>query len=308
LVKTWAMRGTLHVLAPEEAGAYLSLVGALRVWETARWQRAFGVTPTDMDAIVEVVSDVLDGHVLTREQLIEAIVARTGGRHLEQPLRSGWGAVLKPLAWMGHLCHGPNQGNRVTFTRPDAWLPGWRGIDEPADAARIAIPRYLGAHGPATIATFDRWLTRGQSRKGELRSWFEALGDRLATIEVEGESCFALADDLDELTATLPSETVRLLPAFDQFVLGAGTADARIVPAARRSLVSKAAGWISPVVIAGGRVVGVWEIDGEQLKIRLFAEATPIDSSLLEAEAARVATIVGQELRVSVGTTDSLDA
>lgn len=33
LVKTWAMRGTLHLLASDEAAAYLSLMAAGRSWE-----------------------------------------------------------------------------------------------------------------------------------------------------------------------------------------------------------------------------------------------------------------------------------
>jgi hypothetical protein len=48
LIRTWAMRGTLHLLPPEEAGAYLSLIAASRFWEKGSWQKAFGVTPDEM--------------------------------------------------------------------------------------------------------------------------------------------------------------------------------------------------------------------------------------------------------------------
>jgi winged helix DNA-binding protein len=36
LVKTWAMRGTLHQLPADDAGAYLALVGAVRSWPAGR--------------------------------------------------------------------------------------------------------------------------------------------------------------------------------------------------------------------------------------------------------------------------------
>jgi hypothetical protein len=49
----------------------------------------------------------------------------------------------------------------VTFTRPDTWLREWRGLPPVQDAARIAIPAYLRAHGPATMATFHAWLAPG---------------------------------------------------------------------------------------------------------------------------------------------------
>ena len=37
LVKTWAMRGTLHLLPPQEAGAFLSLIASGRSWERPSW-------------------------------------------------------------------------------------------------------------------------------------------------------------------------------------------------------------------------------------------------------------------------------
>jgi hypothetical protein len=45
LVKTWAMRGTLHLLTPDEGGTFLSLIAAGRSWERPSWQRYFRVTP-----------------------------------------------------------------------------------------------------------------------------------------------------------------------------------------------------------------------------------------------------------------------
>ena len=46
LIKTWAMRGSLHLLTPEDGGAFLSLMASGRSWERPSWQRYFGVTPT----------------------------------------------------------------------------------------------------------------------------------------------------------------------------------------------------------------------------------------------------------------------
>src|SRR3954451_21740763 len=41
LIKTWAMRGTLHLLPADEASQYLALLAAGRWWETPAWQRYF---------------------------------------------------------------------------------------------------------------------------------------------------------------------------------------------------------------------------------------------------------------------------
>ncbi|MFN2557891.1 MAG: DNA glycosylase AlkZ-like family protein [Nitriliruptorales bacterium] len=302
LMKTWAMRGTLHLLPPEQAGAYLSLVAAARSWERPSWQRAFGVSAADMAALIDAVADALDRRVLDRDELVAEVVARTGSRHLEAQLRSGWGALLKPLAWLGHLCHGPSKGNRVTFTRPDTWLPEWRGVPEPQDGARFVIPAYLRAYGPARMETFDGWLTRGISRKLDLRAWFATLDDELVTVDVEGQECYALAEDVDEIAATAPTTAVRLLPGFDQWVLAPGTGDERIVPARRRSEVSKSAGWISPVVIVGGHVVGVWQLEGKTLAVRLFEEAGGVAWTALGAEAEHIEKFLARDLRLSVAS------
>jgi hypothetical protein len=285
LVRTWAMRGTLHLLAAEEAGAHLALMAAGRSWEKGSWVKAFGLRPEEMVELTAAVAEALDGRTLTRDELTTDLGERLGRPDLEAELRSGWGAVLKPIAWQGVLCHGPPAGSRVTFGRPDQLLPGWTGLPEPEDAARTVLPAYLRAYGPAPLGRFDAWLTRGTSRKGLLRSWREAVADDLVTVDVEGESADLLAEDLDELAATDPSTAVRLLPGFDQAVLGPGTAATEVLAAEHRGEVSRAAGWISPVVLVGGRVVGVWE-DGDDgdVDVRPFAgEPTPSKTALAEA-------------------------
>jgi len=302
LMKVWAMRGTLHLLSPDEAGAYLALVETVRPWERPSWQRASGVSLDDLAALTEAVAEALDDRVLTRDELIDRVLTRTGSHHLEERLRSGWGAVLKPLALRGVLCHGPAQGNRVTFTRPDTWFPDWSGIPEPEAAARVVIPAYLRAYGPATPETFDAWLTRGTSRKKDLRAWFAAVSEDLATVSVDGQDRLLLAEDVDDLAATEPTDAVRLLPGFDQYVLGPGTADPELIPAGRRGEVSRTSGWISPVVICGGRVCGIWEITGEIVAVTWFPEAGPVPADALSAEAERIALFTGEELTVKVGT------
>jgi hypothetical protein len=99
------------------------------------------------------------------------------------------------------------------------------------------------------------------------------LGDRLARVEVDGERALVQAEDVDELAAVQATRAVRLLPGFDQYVLGPGTADAHVISAARRRRVSKQSGWIASVVVAGGVVTGTWELAGEQVRIAWFEEA-----------------------------------
>lgn len=278
LLLVWAMRGTLHLLPSADAVAFLALLAATRSWEKPVWQRDF-LTADRLAAVADAVADALDGRVLTREQLAAEVVARTGNASLSEALNSGWGAVLKPLAWQGLLCHSPADGNRVTFTRPDTWLPGWR-IPDVDDGARTAVPTYLAAYGPAAPAAFDTWLTRGTTRKSTLRGWFDDLGDQLTLVDVEGATLYARTLDIKALAAARPAHVVRLLPGFDQHILGPGTGDPHTVPRAHRTRVSRTAGWIAPTVVTGDGVVGTWAIDRDQMQVDLFPDAPPPDPGL----------------------------
>ena len=303
LVKTWAMRGTLHLLTVADAPACLSLLAAARSWEKGSWQRTF-VTTAQLDAIAEAAAKALDGRVLTREQLTAEIVDRTGDRTLGAHLGSGWGTVLKPLAWQGLLVNGPSEGGRVTFTRPDTWLDGWPGLPAPEVAAQTVIPSYLGAYGPATPEVFDQWLLRGATKKATLKGWFAGLvaDGTLVRVEVDGQPAYARATDVDAIVDAEPFDGVRLLPAFDHYVLGPGTSDTRVIPAGRRGAVSRAAGWISPVVVHRGRVVGTWDIEGDALDVMLFTESGPVPTDRIEVEGARLGAYAGIDLRLTIRT------
>jgi winged helix DNA-binding protein len=300
LIKTWAMRGALHLLSPETAGSFLSLIAAGRSWERPSWQRYFGVTPPQLDVLREAVREALDGRCLTREELVAEVTAQRGLRHLGEALRSGWGTLLKPLAWQGDLCHGPSRGNRVTFMRPDAASGRWAGVGDPDEAAPAAIAAYFGAYGPTTLEAFGNWLAGGWFGKRKLRAWFDALGDRVAEIDVDGEPAHVLAEDADALLAARPTKALRLLPGFDQYVLGPGTADSHVVPASRRAAVSRQSGWISPVVVTAGVVTGTWELDRDQVRVAWFNEAGRCPRAALKTEVARLSAIVGRDLRPAV--------
>jgi len=295
LIRTWAMRGTLHLLAPQDAGIFLALIAAARPWETPAWVRWFGMTPAVVEQMRAVVRDALDGQTLTREELIRAITAAPGLGHLDGPLRESWGTAFKPLAWQGDLCLGPSDGALTTFMRPDASL-GWKGLPDIDYAAPAAIATYLSAYGPATADNFHGWLARSRVPKRLLRQWWGVAAERLALVDVDGRTAHVGVSDLESLLATRPSGALRLLPGFDQWILGAGTDDPHVVPAARRRDVSRQSGWISPTVIAGGRVRGTWKLDSNKVRVNWFGEAGKPPRAALADEVLRLSTILGRPL------------
>ncbi|GAA2114322.1 winged helix DNA-binding domain-containing protein [Kitasatospora saccharophila] len=299
LLRTWAQRGTLHLLDPGTAADALALIGSARTWEKPAWTRQFGATPAQVARLVEVVGELLHGAVLSREELTAALAADPRFAPLAEQLASGWGVLLKPLAWQGVLCHAPAPGGRAAFTHPASHSPDWPGLPPVEQAGPRLLTAYLGAYGPAGLDRFDAWLSRNSLRRTVLKGFAAALGDRLTEVTVDGAPAYALTEHLDELAATAPTASVHLLGAFDQYVLGPGTKATEILPAAHRAKVSRTAGWISPLLLVDGRITGTWEQDGPALTVTPFEQPPP--AAALTAAAERLAAATGTavpELRV----------
>ncbi|GEK19865.1 DNA glycosylase AlkZ-like family protein [Cellulomonas xylanilytica] len=270
LLRTFAFRGAVHLLTPEEGGIYLRLRGAGRQWELPSWQEFYGLAPQDWPAFRETVRDALGGHPLTRAELGEALAARPRYAHLRAVFATDPWTLLKALAWQGDLTFGPSRDGEPTFQLL-AHNPRWAGLPDLDDAGRLAIEAYVRAYGPTTADHVQYWLGAGLSAgRRRIQGWLaELLRDRLAPVVVDGTASLVLAEDVDELVGTEPTGVVRLLPAYDQWVLGPGTADPTIVPPAQRAAVSRGAN----VVIAGGVVVGTWSVRHDRLAVTFFDDA-----------------------------------
>ena len=83
-------------------------------------------------------------------------------------------------------------------------------------------------------------------------------------------------------------------------MLGPGTGDGRVVPAARRAAVSKQSGWISPVVVAGGSVCGTWDLDRDVVRVAWFEEAGRVPRRAVDTEVIRLASILDRDLTAMV--------
>jgi hypothetical protein len=131
-----------------------------------------------------------------------------------------------------------------------------------------------------------------------VQSWISGLGDRLAEVDIGDERAYVLREDLDELASTPPTRAVRLLPGYDQWVLGPGTADPHVVPPARRTMISRQAS----LVVAGGMLSGTWAMKGDALAIDWFAEAGEPPRAELAKEVARLGAILARELRLTLAS------
>lgn len=265
LVRTWAMRGTLHLLPASELGLWYAALRQ-RPWKiTPAWEKYHGITGAQLDALTEAIPSVLSGEPMTREELIGAVVSKTRDGGLGEALSSGWGQVLKPAANQGLLAQGPPRGRNVTYVGPGAWLRATIVEPAPEEAMRAVVERFLDANGPATIADFARWFGVDPKTGRELMT--PSLED-LVPVATQGHTGWLTAEGAEEASKTEPVPRSHLLPGFDPYTLAPISHRDHIIPEGKIDEVSRAAGWIAPVIVENGRIIGTWEID-EQRRITL---------------------------------------
>jgi hypothetical protein len=289
LVKMWAMRGTLHLLPAAEFSLWQAALSTYGHFLKPAWLRWCGITLDDVEKLVLAVGAALDGRTLTRGELAAEVSRRTRSR-LGDKLLQSWGMTLKPATYRGNLCFAPSRGANVCFTLPRWWLKGARAKD-PQRARSEIIGRFLSLNGPATRDEVGRWWG---AQAAPAQKLIEAHD--VTAVDVEGTRAFALSRDLRELSEADPPRSVRLLPAFDQFVI----MTPRRAPLTARERIYRPQGWISPVLLVGGRMAGLWRLErkGRRAVVQLepFGRLERWARSAAEEEAERLAAFSGAEL------------
>ena len=260
LVKTWGMRGTLHLFPASELPLWAAAFKQ-RQWPrfTPAWEKYHGVKPDDLRQITAAVGEVLPGRVLTRDELAIEIAADLRKPALAEKIRSGWGVMLKPAAAGGLLCFGPDRDRNVTFTDPRSHLPtvAWDDID-PDYAMREIVTRFLDTYGPATHEDFGRWWGTDAA---SARRVFAAHDEAKVGVVLADKKAWMTPDGVDKIRRLRAPSGVLLLPGFDPYTIAPISARAYTIPAGFVDRVSRTAGWISPVLLVEGVVAGTWAME-----------------------------------------------
>ena len=294
LVKTWLMRGTLHLIPAEDLPLYTAAMSGRWMRLRPSWLKYMQTTESEFWKLANDVGAALDGEPLTREELI-AIVGKGQSPHIHEILRSGWGGMLKPAARSGLLCFGPSRGTSVTFVSPREWLGRWRDID-PDEAIVEIARRYLRTYGPATRNDFARWWG---AWPGAGQAAWSGLARETVSVSIDGVPADLMPADLDVIRKARLARRVMLLPSFDPYLMGYATRD-HLVDKAFASKVSRIAGWISAVVLVDGRIAGTWTHVQKNQALRLTVERF----ANLDREAKSELKDCAEALAEALGATD----
>jgi len=266
VVRTWAMRGTLHLLAARDLPLLTAVLGTHDRWWKGAWLKFVGLKEPEFRQFLESIRESLTDEPITREELAEK-VGHLVSKQAREHLRSGWGTLFKPAAFNGSLCSGPPRGQSATFVRPDLWLGSWKEIDVD-EAKREVFRRYVHTFGPSRHDEFAAWWGDTPPLGRRMRA---AIEDELEEIEVEGAGRWALHKDVRAMNAMAPSGSVRLLPNFDAYVMGFRPRE-QLLEKRYADRVFRTAGWVSPVVLVGGHIEGVWSYERKGSRVEVGVE------------------------------------
>ncbi len=259
IVRSWPMRGTLHLTAAEDLGWILALTSGRMVSGMAGRHRQLGITTADIESARDVAVALLaaEGAMTSRDELLTAFRAAC------QPTENQRGIhLLWLLSVTGTLVQGPSDGNAQRFVLMDRWIRSPRSMEREEALAELVL-RYFRSHGPATLKDFCWWtkLTLKDARTG-----LELVKSQLLDLTVEGTVYWMSRETADLLTGRdlqpgreIPgSRSVLLLPGFDEFLLGYMDRSAALAPEYGALTVPGNNGMFKATIVAGGKVVGTW--------------------------------------------------
>ena len=290
LVKTWLMRGTLHLTRAADLPLCTGALGKHWISVRPSWLKFWNISELELWKLVDDIGGALGGDPMTREQVIAA-VADGRPERMREALKSGWGGMLKPAARNGRLCFGPSRGQNVTFVDPREWLDSWHDVDPDVAIVEMAR-RYLRVYGPSTKSDFARWWGPWP---GVGNAAWAGIAPELVKVSVEGTKLDALRSDIATMKKAKIAQPVQLVPLFDPYLMGYARRD-HMLERAHASKVSRTAGWISAVLLVEGRIAGTWThtLAGTRLRVAI-SPFSRLPAKVL-GEARERATEIGKAL------------
>jgi hypothetical protein len=254
IVRSWPLRGTLHLLPTAMLRPILAITGPRELQRAATRHAGLELDAAAYRKARTIAERELTGGSRSRAELQEAWEAAgiaTGGQR-------GYHLIWW-LASEAVVCWGPIEARGQRLVLLDEWAPGPAGSTAPADReATLAalFLAYVRGHGPVTVRDFAWWsgLTLTDARLAHA-----AVGDTVTHFDDERLVAADSGWPADP-SADAPRASGKFaLAAFDEYFLGYTDRTAVCDPAFAGRVIPGGNGVFQPIIVAGGRVVGTWK-------------------------------------------------
>ena len=210
------------------------------------------LAPDHDERMVEAVADALDGVVLGRDELHEALRQRLPSELLPwcEACRSHHARreVLVTAGLRGRLCLAGRRGRQPGFARTDQWV-GW---DPPPreQAAAEFVRRYRRVYGPSRRTHFAQWSGLEPAHAREL---------------------WELVPEDPHAPSPAPRAGVRLIAPGDPILLGRDREALLPDPALRKKVWMASGG--AGIVLVDGTAVALWRARKQSRRLVVAVEA-----------------------------------
>jgi hypothetical protein len=273
IMRTWAVRGTLHYVAPADIHWLVGLIAPRQISGNARRYKQLELDEPTLLRGRDLIAEALQGGKhLTRDELFAMLqangISTTGQRGFYLLQRPG----LERLIYQGEM-----RRNVTTFLALD------EGKTLPKDEAAAELARrYFISHGPATLADFVGWSGLLIS---EARAGLESIKSELVEETFDGQSYW-----LSPETPKKPERSLYLLPGFDEYVLGYKDRDAVLDPQFADAICPGGNGMFMSTIVSDGHIVGTWKRTVKKKTVEIALEPfKPLSADQMDelAEAAQ---------------------
>jgi hypothetical protein len=296
VVRTWLMRGTLHLCAVDDLRWMLDVLGPTNNWIDATRRAGLGLDDATCRRGVALLRKALAHGPVARRQLRERVVA---AGLIDEPVGQWLIHLLFHAATIGVICCGPRLGRDDSFVLLDDWVPASDGPRGEAALVELAR-RYLAAYGPASVADFAAWsgLPSGLAKVG-----MAGIGAGMVAFPGAIPGLWTLGPVAGEARSSRP--VVRLLGHFDTFLLGYRRREHIGDAAAEAWIHQGGGGWIRPVVCVDGWIAGGWRLDargsGFEITVIPFAPLSRRIEAGIDREVASISDFLETPVRWTAG-------
>ncbi|MFC4783628.1 winged helix DNA-binding domain-containing protein [Nocardioides sp. MAHUQ-72] len=280
LVRLLTMRGTIHLLTPEDALALRPWVQPVMDRSIRSNQAVRAVSHLDREAFGRAVEAVLADGPLAQKDLGPALERHFPG--LPATALAQLARVAAPLVQLPPRGKWKQPGG-VVYDHVERWTGAASARADPADVVR----RYLRAFGPGTAADVTAW-----SGVTGLTGVLRGMADLVRHQDEAGRPLYDVpnAEPADE-DAHAP---VRLLGTYDNLWLSHAGRDRVTTPENRRRWMGTNGG-TGHTVFVDGMLEGLWRVaDGRVEVIELFRDLTRAERDELDAEIASVEALLAR--------------
>jgi hypothetical protein len=248
IVRTWVMRGTLHLVTAADIRWLVALVGPRLIRQTASRYRQLELDEATMARSNAVLVKALaGGKQLDRKELFAILEQNTISTEGQRGVH-----MLRRASLDGLIYQGVVRRNNPTFMLLDELQPGPKPLERDEALSELAR-RYFTSRGPATLQDFAGWsgLTVGDARAG-----LEAVKSQLVQDTRTDEQYWRSSSTPSE---PANSPTVHLLPGFDEYLLGYKDRSAVLDPQQAHKVSPGKNGVFYPTIVIDGRIAGLWK-------------------------------------------------